>query len=744
MAPELVAEAKSSVSRIENFEAFLSKELAQLHSRLLSAHESLAPVSPSTRKQSKESEIEQTFCQLRALATPTTAGGEDAHLEPAMPPPLLEDISDRTEEDTLPDWAVSRWQDIVEKLRARWEAEEPQSPHSCTGRQSRMRVTWRLQGESTLWDAYSKQGSIDFNGILGKEKGDSNPDLHEVVVKTSTGCSACLGYLVLHPYGWPKFSWSIILLLAVLWDAVTIPLQLFDLGAFSATLDAVNTATIFFWLADIPVSCFTAVDRDGLLDFRPRSCIRDYTRGWCLPDVLMVLGDVIVSIVGANSVAAAAGTQGLRVSRLIRLSRLVRLVRLYKASATVESLVDYVRSPLIVVLIGLAKLILFILFVNHYIACAWCAMAYFSDASPTWADGHVKARDDFRELYALSLHWSLTQFTPSTQDIGPSNIGERIFAAGVVIFALIVFSSFVSSITNQMNQIRTWNSKTIELDAVLRHFLKSRKISTQLGVRITNFFKVSQKQKAKTPLESISFLANLPESLKIHLYSEIFLPAFKTSGLFSRVMKVDYRLLSKTCSRAFKEHYCPPEIDIFIEGAAAPGVLIVHRGEMIYQPRALSRFTHLSAVKPVRLQKGLWISEASLWCVWSYAGSLRAETEPGLHSAFTLPALRPNRFCAHQNGRSLKARQQACDFHLLDSDAFSRVCQSHGGALVAILRKLAVLFINYMEERAQESKPITDMPLSDEEWESLLDRSDKLEKMKTMMMQLALPRPDWK
>lgn len=177
-------------------------------------------------------------------------------------------------------------------------------------------------------------------------------------------------------------------------------------------------------------------------------------------------------------------------------------------------------------------------------------------------------------------------------------------------------------------------------------------------------------------------------------------------------MKVDYRLLSKTCSRAFKEHYCPPEIDIFIEGAAAPGVLIVHRGEMIYQPRALSRFTHLSAVKPVRLQKGLWISEASLWCVWSYAGSLRAET--------------------------------ACDFHLLDSDAFSRVCQSHGGALVAILRKLAVLFINYMEERAQQSNPITDMPLSDEEWESLLDRSDKLEKMKTMMMQLALPRPDWK
>ncbi|CAE7213282.1 Cnga4 [Symbiodinium natans] len=445
-----------------------------------------------------------------------------------------------------------------------------------------MRVSWR-QGDSTLWDAYSKQGSIDFNGIL-QENEESNPNLHEVIIKTSHGCTACLGRCVLHPYGWPKFFWSFILLLAVLWDAITIPLQLFDLGSFSTTLDSINTATIIFWLTDIPVSCFTAVDRDGVLDFRPRSCVHDYIRGWCLPDVLMVLGDLVVSTVGSNqSLAATAGTQGLRVSRLIRLSRLVRLVRLYKASATVESLVDYVRSPLIVVLIGLTKLILFILFVNHYIACAWCAMAYFSEGTPTWADGHMKAPDDFRELYALSLHWSLTQFTPSTQDIGPSNIRERIFAAGVVIFALIVFSSFVSSITNQMNQIRTWNAKSIELDALLRHFLKSRKISTQLGVRITNFFKVSQKQKAETPLESISFLASLPESLKIHLYSEIFLPAFKTSGLFSRVMRVDYRLLSKTCSRAFKEQYCPPEIDIFIEGATAAGVLIVHRGDMTYQ-----------------------------------------------------------------------------------------------------------------------------------------------------------------
>eukprot|EP00438_Fugacium_kawagutii_P026712 Skav219970 [mRNA] locus=scaffold2879:389420:443892:+ [translate_table: standard] len=56
--------------------------------------------------------------------------------------------------------------------------------------------------------------------------------------------------------------------------------------------------------------------------------------------------------------------------------------------------------------------------------------------------------------YATALHWSLTQFTPATVDVHPQNLVERTFAILVLIFGLVLFSSFVSSITASMTQLR--------------------------------------------------------------------------------------------------------------------------------------------------------------------------------------------------------------------------------------------------------------------------------------------------
>ena len=57
-----------------------------------------------------------------------------------------------------------------------------------------------------------------------------------------------------------------------------------------------NVVMLFFWAVDMPISCFTAVNRDGVLDFRPRACIHDYLRSWCFPDALLILTDVTVTI----------------------------------------------------------------------------------------------------------------------------------------------------------------------------------------------------------------------------------------------------------------------------------------------------------------------------------------------------------------------------------------------------------------------------------------------------------------
>ncbi|CAE7386853.1 HCN2, partial [Symbiodinium pilosum] len=42
----------------------------------------------------------------------------------------------------------------------------------------------------------------------------------------------------------------------------------------------------------------------------------------------------------------------------------------------------------------------------------------------------------FAESYVAAMHWSLTQFTPSTNPIAPDNGWERFYAIWVILLAM--------------------------------------------------------------------------------------------------------------------------------------------------------------------------------------------------------------------------------------------------------------------------------------------------------------------
>merc|ERR1719181_2010605 len=87
-------------------------------------------------------------------------------------------------------------------------------------------------------------------------------------------------------------------------------------------------------------------------------------------------------------------------------------------------------------------------------------------------------------LYTTSLHWSLTQFTPASMEVYPENARERTFAIVVLVFALVTFSSFVSSITNAMTHLRNMNSEFEKQLLVFQRYLRYHRISTPLAVRM--------------------------------------------------------------------------------------------------------------------------------------------------------------------------------------------------------------------------------------------------------------------
>ena len=98
-------------------------------------------------------------------------------------------------------------------------------------------------------------------------------------------------------------------------------------------------------------------------------------------------------------------------------------------------------------------IVVMILIANHVVACSWFWIGASTDPeNQSWVN-KAKSKQAWNSLvyrYATSLHWSLTQFTPSSMEVVPMNTKERIFAVCVLLFALIVFSSFVMLIEDEV------------------------------------------------------------------------------------------------------------------------------------------------------------------------------------------------------------------------------------------------------------------------------------------------------
>uniref|UniRef100_A0A7S1A850 Ion transport domain-containing protein n=1 Tax=Noctiluca scintillans TaxID=2966 RepID=A0A7S1A850_NOCSC len=112
-----------------------------------------------------------------------------------------------------------------------------------------------------------------------------------------------------------------------------------------------------------------------------------------------------------------------------------------------------------------------IVFFNHYIACGWIWLGQSDTYESTWLRRQSSLEHGVSTYqYATALHWSLTQFTPASMDVSATNIVERVYSILVLLFALVTFTSFVSSITTSMTYLRKMRSEPEQQEAILREY----------------------------------------------------------------------------------------------------------------------------------------------------------------------------------------------------------------------------------------------------------------------------------
>lgn len=474
---------------------------------------------------------------------------------------------------------------------------------------------------------------------------------------------------VLGPTSVPRLAWDSVGTTLITYDLFTVPLGFlkFQDTPFTITMTWV---TRLFWTFDIGASFLTGYTLEtGELTLRLSHIAWRYMRTWFVIDLLLVGMDWM------HELTILADSTG-RVMRMLRIFRMMRLVRLARMMFVMQITSERIRSEKAATLANIAMIVALILGVTHVIACMWFALG--DEYSNGWVKAGGFQEEDRWLQYAISLHWSLTQFT-GTMDLEPQNLPERFFAVATLLFAFVIASWFVSSITSSMTRLHIISRKQSVQFSMLRRFLFENGISQRLMARLQRNARHALALRSRHLAEcDVELLGIVAEPLRVELHFEIHWPKLEIHPLFSRYGRESPEAVRRLCHMAVNALVFERG-DVLFDAGEVPlkrRMLFPWEGALNYtrqipgdvtptlsecseeeqapprNGRRLTRHSLLSAatllsnvtidtahpgtlghqvsseqetkMDRVVIGPGLWLCEPVLWTQWTYRGHLQA------------------------------------------------------------------------------------------------------------------------
>lgn len=513
-------------------------------------------------------------------------------------------------EEALPIKVLDRWEDFYLGLRA----QSPRKP---------VREALQL----AILDPWTRKFSSSSKNKLLRTQLTRSPSL--TLGDQMWDDSWLWRQIALTPHGNLRLAWTFLGLLAICWDLIFIPLQMFDINSsVDRLINVMSIAVFIYWVLDVPATFITGFDRGGILEMRMRNIAQNYIKGWLLLDGIVLFLDVIIFVVLSTSAANDSSNGGndsmgsFRLARALRLMRFLRLLRLHKMANLAAEILDRFKTDSFLLTMNILRSLSAVLALNHYMSCIFLGIALFSveNDEMTWIEIAGLENTDFWTQYLSALHWSLTQFMPATNNIAPNTAQERIFAIFVVLIGLAVFSSFVSGVTNTVNQLRQIHTELFKQESKMKSFLTQKSVSVDVWCRVQKFCRLRiLLDKISLKEEDIPMLKDLPQGLRVKLHQEIYMPVLASARWMSEgLMELDEPLMIKLCDGVLREKVATATQEIFMEGGECSDVVIPTRTRraLIY---GSSRLRHLEII-----QEGIWLCELCLWAKWEHRGQLEA------------------------------------------------------------------------------------------------------------------------
>jgi len=384
--------------------------------------------------------------------------------------------------------------------------------------------------------------------------------------------------LMLHPQSIKRLIWDFCFILFVVYDLIYLPLQAFKIqpSDFSQSMQVLCS---LFWTLDMVITCFTGTYMQDDLVMDQRIIVGRYLKTWFFCDLVLVLPQWVILCLSIDEQADLGSKEsGFQVFRTVRAMRFLRLVRVWKFKHVMLELQYLINSTSVLLLISLVRQMVSIIFLNHWIACLWFGIS--SGEADGWVQRFFENDATVEDQYLTSFQWSVSQLQGST-DIYPVNTKEYIVSIIVLLCTLLIFSSFLSSITNTMQQLHTLSAEAHREQFEVRKFLRDHQISMKLAVRVKKF--VDWRTSAKlTPENDVAMIKVLPMQMLVDIHQEIRAPVITQHFFFSTLQTVFPRVLRQLCHEAVDQVIFSISESIFFAGDACNHMYFAAKGHLRY------------------------------------------------------------------------------------------------------------------------------------------------------------------
>lgn len=486
---------------------------------------------------------------------------------------------------------------------------------------------------------------------------------------------SCLQRFVVGPESQVQFVWAMMATCFIIWDTATIPVEMFPVDRiFGQVITVVAVISSVFWIVDVPLHFLFGVQTGGAIELRPLQLAKLYMRSWLLADILIILIDVTLLSFQAFASDVNPAFRSGRFLRTLRLIRLVRLLRVGKLERQVMKIANRFLSTYSLMALRVAGYLAIMLAMNHLIACCWYGVGAWTQHLGNWLDRSAIDPESVSEAYIASLHWSLTQFTPSTNPIAPGNAWERFYAIWVILLAMACFSSFIGSIGTTLTSMRSVRREQLLQETKLEVFFTERNLSLDLFERVKGALQQDKMARTRLHEQEVVLIQGIPERIKVQLHKEMFLRILFQLEIWPVWTRNDMDFLQHLCHHTMSEHTSRPGQDIFMPRTECFLVYVLETGSLEY---------FVQGQQPVHCTEtsNAVLCLPSLWAEWHHVGHLTATFG-------------------------------TCFYVGIDCQKFCTLAATFGGPLCEYLKVLGILLLGQIEAAQGMNLVITDISVT--------------------------------